>query len=135
MNLSIPGEPTQELKLPNQQQSLSSFFSGLERHHFHIYIPGNDQRSLHADWCYSAYERDPQQVLHADFLPEGCFEQLGSTASGYTTNKRRRTDGIAELEAAKAWLEEQLAELQAYSSTMQPPFQFALGVDDMLEDI
>lgn len=135
MNVSIPGEPIRELKLPNEQQTLSNFFGGLERHRFHIYIPGEDQRALHADWCYSAYERNPHQLLHADFLPECSFEQVDSTASGYTPRKRRRTDGIAELEAVKSWLEEQLAELQACNNAMQVPFQFSLGAENTLEEI
>lgn len=134
INVSIPGEPIRELRLPNEQQTLSNFFGGLERHRFHIYIPGEDRRALHADWCYSVYERNPQQLLHADFLPECSFEQVGSTASGYTTRKRRRTDGIAELEAVKSWLQEQLAELQACNNAMQVPFQFSLD-ENTLEDI
>lgn len=133
MNLFIPGDPIRELKLPNDQHTLNRFFAGLERHHFHIYIPGDDQRALHADWCYSEYVRNPRLQLHADFLPEGCFEQLGSTAFGHTTSKRRRTDGLSELNAARYWIEEQLAELHACHIAAQVPPQFMLNVDAMEE--
>jgi Protein of unknown function (DUF3723). len=135
MNLFIPGEPIRELKLPNDQHILNRFFAGLERHHFHIYIPGDDQRALHADWCYSAYEHNSKLLLHADFLPEGCFEQLGSTALGHTTNKRRRTDGLVELNAARSWLEEQIAELHVSHIATQVPPQFMLNVDETMEEL
>jgi hypothetical protein len=105
MNVSIPGDPIQEMKLPNDQSILSRFFAGLERHHFHIYIPGEDPRALSASWCYTEYTQNPHLLLQADFLPELCYESLCS-------GKRKRTDGVAELNAARSWLEEQTAELR-----------------------
>jgi hypothetical protein len=127
MNVSIPGDPIQEMKLPNDQSILSRFFAGLERHHFHIYIPGEDPRALSASWCYTEYTQNPHLLLQADFLPELCYESLGS-------GKRKRTDGVAELNAARSWFEEQIAELRACHVAAQVPPQFMLSVDEPIEE-
>jgi hypothetical protein len=106
------GDEKRTLKLPEDQQIITSFFDDLTQHHFHVTIPGESGKSLDNDACPSYLVRNPSSRLQAEFLSGSSFLVYSSAQA---IGKRRRLDihESPHYHEAKRWLEAQLIKFAA----------------------
>lgn len=132
MDVSLDGS-TVALSLPNDPHSLNNFFRGLSGNYFHISNPDENGKGMSPDECYSHYNRNPLSRLHATFLAEEPFLPRDASSAERARRKRKRTEGTAELNQARQWLQDAIAALTGSNSLSQ--HRDGLTVDGMVEEL